>query len=128
MYGMKKIFLLLLLVVAAAGIATAAGKPKIVFATTSHDFGTIKSSAGKVTATYEFTNTGDGALSVVTVTNGGCGCTKPSFTKEPVAPGKKGVITITFDPRGRAGEFNRTVRVKTNAGKNRLTFSGVIVP
>jgi len=126
---MRKILLIMFFVISAVGIAMA-GKPEIKFASTSHDFGTIHEKNGRVTAVYEFTNTGDAPLSIVTVTNGGCGCTKPSFPLEPIAPGKSGVIKITFDPRGRAGEFNRTVKVKTNAGKsrNKLTFSGVIVP
>ncbi len=126
---MRKILLIMFFVISMAGVAMA-GKPGIKFASMSHDFGTIHEKNGQVTATYEFTNTGDAPLSIVTVTNGGCGCTKPSFPLEPIAPGKSGVIKITFDPRGRAGEFNRTVKVKTNAGKsrNKLTFSGVIVP
>lgn len=121
---------MLLLAVMATGMAMAAGKPQIKFVSTSHDFGTIHEKNGRVTAAYEFTNTGDAPLSIVTVTNGGCGCTKPSYPLEPIAPGKTGVIKITFDPRGRAGEFNRTVKVKTNAAKSRekLTFSGVVVP
>ncbi|MDE7146698.1 MAG: DUF1573 domain-containing protein, partial [Duncaniella sp.] len=61
---------------------------------------------------------------------GGCGGTEPSYPKEPIATCNTGVIKVTFDPRGRAGEFNRTVKVRTNAGKSRekLTFSGVVVP
>ena len=102
----------------------------IEFTKTKHEFGTIKSSGGKVTAEYDFTNTGDKPLVIITVTNGGCGGTTPSFPKEPIAPGKTGKITINFDPTGRRGEFNRTVQVKTNAQKKAvsLRFSGVIVP
>ena len=46
------------------------------------------------------------------------------------APGAKGEIKVTFQPKGRSGEFNRSVKVKTNAGAGRktLTFNGVIVP
>lgn len=110
--------------------ASAQGKPVITFNTTSHDFGTIKSSGGRVTCEYTFTNTGESPLLIVGVTNGGCGCTKPSYPKEPIAPGATGVITITFNPSGRRGEFNRTVTVTSNASKKKtkLKFSGVIVP
>lgn len=108
----------------------AQGKAEITFDSTSHDFGNIRSTNGQVTATYHFTNTGSAPLVIVTVTNGGCGCTTPSYPKEPVAPGKSGAITIKFDPTGRRGEFNREVKVKTNASKKRtsLKFSGVIIP
>ncbi|MCM1076069.1 MAG: DUF1573 domain-containing protein [Bacteroides sp.] len=126
---MKKILTILL--IALAGITAAAkGKAQITFDSTSHDFGTIKADGGKVTAVYGFTNTGDEPLTIVTVTNGGCGCTKPDFPKAPIAPGERGEIKITFQPKGRSGEFNRSVKVKTNAsaGRKTLTFNGVIIP
>lgn len=121
-------------VVAAAALVAAAAvaAPQIKFDKTRHDFGNIHAGRGPVKAVYEFTNTGDEPLVIVSVTNGGCGCTKPSFSLEPVRPGQKGQVTITFDPRGRSGEFNREVKVKTNAkGKGarpKLQFSGVVVP
>ena len=133
---MKKLFnvrtLLLLLAVCLISIpAIASGdKPEITFSETRHEFGTIKASAGTGSATYRFTNTGSAPLVIITVTNGGCGCTTPSYPKHPIAPGKSGEITIHFDPSGRRGEFNREVKVKTNASKKRigLRFSGAIIP
>lgn len=120
------LFTAITLVVAMA----ADNKAAITFSENSHDFGTIKASAGKVSATYTFTNTGNAPLMIVSVSNGGCGCTTPSYPKEPIAPGKSGTITIHFDPTGRQGEFNRKVKVTTNAGGKRQTlkFSGVIIP
>lgn len=126
---MKKILTIMLLALATLS-AAAKGKAQITFNTTAHDFGTIKENGGKISAVYTFTNTGDEPLTIITVTNGGCGCTKPDFPKAPIAPGKKGEIKITFQPKGRSGEFNRSVKVKTNAesGRKTLTFNGVIVP
>lgn len=105
-------------------------KAEITFQTTTHDFGTIKASDGPVSAEYKFTNNGTAPLVIVNVTNGGCGCTKPTYPKEPVMPGKSAVITIHFDPTGRRGEFNREVKVNTNAKKkeSKLKFNGIIVP
>ncbi|MCM1292228.1 MAG: DUF1573 domain-containing protein [Bacteroides sp.] len=102
----------------------------ITFEQTKHDFGTIHADKGLVKAVYRFTNTGTEPLVIVSVTNGGCGCTTPSYPKAPIAPGKSGEISITFNPQGRRGEFNREVKVKTNASKKRvaLKFSGVIIP
>lgn len=104
--------------------------PVISFQSMKHDFGNIKASGGKVTAVYRFTNTGNKPLVIISVTNGGCGCTTPSYPKEPIAPGKSGEIVIKFDPAGRRGELNREVKVKTNASKKRLglRFTGVIIP
>lgn len=128
---MKRLLLTLIAAITLATTALAANKgAAITFEQVKHDFGTIKASDGKVTATYRFTNTGDEPLVIVTVTNGGCGCTTPSYPKAPIAPGKTGEISIKFDPTGRRGEFNREVKVKTNASKKRtsLRFSGVIIP
>lgn len=127
---MKRLFLLLIISVVTIGVALAAGKGDITFISTSHDFGTIRADKGSVTAKYEFTNTGTEPITIVGVTNGGCGCTRPEFPRKPIAPGKKGVIKITFNPAGRSGEFNRSVKVKVSYMKSRipLTFSGVIIP
>ena len=132
---MKRIiFALIIAIVGSVSITAVAADekatPVITFSQTKVDFGNIHASAGKVTATYQFTNTGSEPLVIITVTNGGCGCTTPSYPKAPIAPGKTGEIKITFDPSGRRGEFNREVKVRTNASKKRipLRFSGVILP
>lgn len=120
-------------VVAAFTVVMAAGNgAPITFSHVSHDFGTIRASAGTVSAEYEFTNNSDEPVAILTVTNGGCGCTTPSFPKKPVMPGKSAKIKITFNPHGRSGEFNREVKVRyasaSKKGKLALTFSGVIIP
>lgn len=127
---MKRLISIFISVIAFTMMAAGAGKAAVTYESSSHDFGTISASKGPVSAEYKFTNTGDAPLIIVDVTNGGCGCTTPSYPKEPIAPGKSGVITIHFDPTGRRGEFNREVKVRTNAGKKResLKFNGVIVP
>ena len=46
-------------------------------------------------------------------------------------PGGKGVIKVTYLPKGRPGEFEKTVKVRTNSKKNKkvvLKISGVVVP
>lgn len=118
---------MILMAVAAVG---AWAKGGVEFASCEHDFGTIKASGGTVTATYEFTNTGDEPISIVTVTNGGCGCTKPSFPLEPIAPSKKGVIKINFNPATFKGEFRRSVKVQFSNSRKRmvLKFNGVVIP
>ncbi|MDE6390951.1 MAG: DUF1573 domain-containing protein [Duncaniella sp.] len=115
---------------AAATLLMAQAKGAITFDKTNADFGTVKANGGTVTMTFPFTNTGDEAVGIVTVTNGGCGCTKPQFPQKPVRPGEKGIITITFNPATFRGEVKRNVKVQTSAERKRtqLTFSGVVVP
>ena len=125
---MRHLVITLLMLLACASAALAEGR--IEFAKTAIDFGTVKAKGGNVTMTYEFTNTGDEPVGIVTVTNGGCGCTKPKFPLEPIKPGQKGAITITFNPSTFRGEVNRSVKVKLSSQKKRvkLSFSGVVVP
>lgn len=127
---MKRLLSSLTLIFLTLSLAFAAGKAEMTFTSTNFDLGTIKADGGQVVATYEFTNTGSAPLAIIHVTNGGCGCTRPSYPKEPIMPGKKGVIKITFNPAGRRGELNREVTVKSNATKSKikLTFTGIILP
>lgn len=128
---MKRIFLIAFTAIIASLSAVASNNgAAITFAETTYDLGTIKANKGNVTATYQFTNTGTEPLIIISVTNGGCGCTNPSYPKAPIAPGKSGEIKIKFDPSGRRGEFSRQVKVKTNAQNKRISlkFSGVIIP
>ena len=107
-----------------------ADKRTVVFDKTEHNFGNIKAKGGPVKAEFPFTNTGTEPVVIVSVTNGGCGCTTPGFPQEPIAPGKTGVITITFNPAGRKGEFNRRVKVRTTGNPKHITlkFNGVVIP
>ncbi len=127
---MRKYLLIMMAALAAltCGVIYAKGAAEIQFQTTSHDFGRISASGGKVSYKYTFTNTGNEALVIINVTNGGCGCTTPGFTREPIEPGKKGYVSVTFDPARFKGEFNRSITVSSNAkkSKTRLKFSGYI--
>ena len=130
---MKKI--LFLLVAAMACVCLTAAKPakegpQIEFEVKNHDFGTIGAEGGPVTHVFTFTNTGTKPLIVLSAT-ASCGCTKPEYTTDPVKPGKKGKIKVTYLPSGQPlGEFNKTVRVRTNASGRRTTLQicGAIVP
>ncbi|MCM1110547.1 MAG: DUF1573 domain-containing protein [Clostridium sp.] len=113
--------------------ATGAEKDSpLTFETTNHDFGTVHASKGEVSYEFKFTNTSSEPVAILMVTNGGCGCTTPSYPKKPIEPGKSASIKITFSPAGRQGEFNREVKVRYAAAKKKgklsLTFSGVVVP
>ncbi len=124
----KKLSLLFMALAIIAFAASAAGGAAITFASQDHDFGTVKARGGKVEFSYTFTNTGTEPLVIISVSNGGCGCTKPEFPKKPIAPGESAKITIHFNPLTFRGEIKRQVTVKTNAGREKLKFHGVILP
>ena len=44
-----------------------------------------------------------------------CGCTIPEYTKQPIAPGQKGTLKVTYNGKGKIpGHFKKTVTVRTN--------------
>lgn len=101
--------------------------PEILFQSEVIDFGTIVQNANG-TREFVFTNTGKEPL-IITSTRGSCGCTVPSPPKEPIAPGEKGVIKVTYDTN-RVGPFVKTVTVESNgkSSKKVLTIKGKVDP
>lgn len=124
---MKRIFTLLFSV--ACVLAVFAKGPELTFADKIHEFGTIKEADGPVTHEFTFQNTGDEPLVIYTCI-ASCGCTTPEYPKEPIKPGEKSVIKVTYDPANRPGEFVKTVKVKNN-GTTRtvpIKIAGTVVP
>jgi hypothetical protein len=126
---MKRFYSLffVLALVALANLSLVQAQPKIVFDETSHDFGSFKESAGLQTYTFNFTNKGNAPL-ILNAVNASCGCTTPEWTRQPVAPGAKGMIKVTYNPAGRPGSFNKSITVQSNADNNQvmLTISGSV--
>ena len=108
---MKRSISFLVLMLACAGMMA---QPKLNFANTRHDYGTIKEEAGKQEAVFNFTNTGDSVL-VLTRVQSSCGCTAADYTKSPVPPGGKGFVKAVFDPKGYSSRFAKSVTVYSNA-------------
>ena len=80
------------------------------------DFGTIWDYES-VTTTFPFTNTGSKTL-VLSRLKAGCGCTTPVADKTILKPGERGTITVTFDPRGKAGKQDKKVTIFSNSVKD----------
>lgn len=105
------------------------GEPLIKFGEAVHDFGMIPEKGGPVSHDFEFTNVGNGNLVIIGAT-AECGCTRPETPKNPIAPGKKGKIKVTYNPLGRPGSFEKVVTVKTNGKpkKVRIKIRGTVKP
>ncbi|MBI2281186.1 MAG: DUF1573 domain-containing protein [Bacteroidetes bacterium] len=87
-------------------------KTSIKFADMSHNFGEINQES-KNTHVFKFTNTGNQPLIIENAT-GSCGCTVPTFPKEPIAPGKTGEIEVVYSPGQQQGEQMKTVSITAN--------------
>lgn len=132
---MKKI-IALLMIAALIGVGAADAKKKktegnalISFTTETHDFGILDASKGAVHTEFEFTNQGNGPLVLTSVT-ADCGCTRPEYPKNPIAPGKKGKIKVNFIPQRGMGSFTKNIKVKSNGSKKMkvLKITGIVNP
>jgi hypothetical protein len=96
---------------------TAEAFAQFKFEEETHNFGDLIEGNN---ATYEFvfTNTGNQPL-VITNCKASCGCTTPSWPKEPIMPGKHGKITVQFDTKGKSGSFLKSIWVSSNAKTTR---------
>ncbi|MCL7764671.1 DUF1573 domain-containing protein [Polaribacter sp. Z014] len=62
---------------------------------------------------FVFTNIGDAPLIIKDIQSS-CGCTVPKTSGEPVMPGEKGEIKVSYDTN-RVGGFSKTISVFSNA-------------
>jgi len=93
--------------------------PKIKFEAKVINYGNIDYK-GDSNREFVFTNTGKEPL-ILTSVRASCGCTTPSWTRDPIAPGEKGIIKVKYDT-GRVGNFNKTVTVQSNASNGTITL------
>ena len=99
----------------------------ITFQSLVHDYGTIvKGSNGN--CEFTFTNTGTEPLVVNNVTTS-CGCTVPSWSKEPILPGNTGVIKVNYTKTDIVGTISKQITVMSNAknGTIVLSIKGLVV-
>jgi len=104
-------------------------KPKITFKETEFDFGKFPEERGKVSHTFEFTNTGGEPL-IINNVRSSCGCTVTDWSKKPIQPGEKGYIKATYNASHRPGKFTKTITVSSNAVNSVevLRVRGEVIP
>jgi hypothetical protein len=78
---------------------------------------------------FIFTNTGKSPL-IISGYTVACSCTKVILPKDPIAPGQKGTIKLTFDTEGRSFYQDRTILLQTNTKKKseKLRFKVYVEP
>lgn len=101
---------------------------EIKFDTLRIDLGTFSEKQSEQHCTFNFTNVGEAPL-IINQAFASCGCTVPTYTKDPVKPGDKGQINVTYNGRGKfPGHFTKTITVRSNARNEivRLTIEGTM--
>jgi len=86
--------------------------PKIAFAETEYDFGTIDS-RGNAVHYFVFTNTGRVPLVILNVRTS-CGCMVPAWPKAPVAANTRDSLRVEYNTKVK-GTFNKIITVQSNA-------------
>ena len=113
---------------AAQPAAPAGPTTTMTFEETEFDFGTVNEGE-KVSHTYTFTNEGDEPL-ILSNAKGSCGCTVPSWPREPIAPGATGEITVEFNSKNKKGKRNQkvTITANTNPPQSFIYLKGDVTP
>jgi len=88
---------------------------EINFEETNFDFGEIQEGT-VATHEFTFTNSGDQPL-VLSSVKASCGCTTPSWTREPIMPGKTGQVSASYNSKNRPGGFHKSITITSNANK-----------
>ncbi|MTB51769.1 DUF1573 domain-containing protein [Lewinella sp. W8] len=99
--------------------------PQMSFEAMEIDYGKIEQDSDPYRV-FKFTNTGTEPL-LITNARGSCGCTVPSYSKAPVAPGATSEIKVRYDTH-RLGQFRKRVTLTTNVGDEPiiLTIKGLV--
>lgn len=107
----------------------ASAKGQLVFDPASWDFGAIHETDGRVSYTFTSENRGEKPLVILDVVTT-CGCTVPQFSRQPIKPGGKTQITVTFDPTNRPGSFSKELGVYSSERRKvaTLTIQGSVTP
>jgi len=103
--------------------------PKMKFEEDAFDFGEI-SQGEKVEHSFKFENMGDADL-IISSAVGSCGCTVPSYPKEPVKPGEKAELLVVFNSNGKKGAQHKRITIVANTNPNKTVvaiMANVLVP
>lgn len=93
---------------------------KMAFVETVHDFGKVIRGE-KVSYKFVFENVGKSDLLISKVSTS-CGCTVGHYPKDPVKPGEKGTISVTFDSTHKRGMQNKSITILANTQPNRTVL------
>lgn len=92
-----------------------------------YDFGLMKEIAGPKTGSARFVNIGPGEVSVIEA-KPTCGCTSTAIPEDPVAVGDTATVSFTYDPTGRPGRFEKSIRVLFSDGRrHRIGIRGNVL-
>lgn len=121
MVQLRTLCTVLLLTLAVTAFASGGGDG-LVFADSICDLGRITVDSGYHKCVFNFTNASEKPVTIVGAVSS-CGCTVPTYPRDPIMPGDSGKVEVTYDSTGRpAGEFERTIKLITTGDKREITL------
>lgn len=117
-------FLLLIMLTACTAYAQEAG---LRFKKKKQNAGMVREGE-KVVFEYSFENTGSKPVTI-SEAKAECSCTTVEFPVQPVKPGEKGIIKVTFDTKNKMDRQDRIVQLVTDAQQQpyELRFKCVVL-
>jgi hypothetical protein len=102
--------------------------PSFKFEEEEFNFGKLEQGKS-VSHEFKFKNVGKEPM-VISDATATCGCTKPSFAKDPIKPGGNGVISVTFNSTGKMGAQDKAITITSNAkdGQKVIHLKGEVEP
>lgn len=101
------------------------GKEEMLFDKTSHDFGDLAYGSDG-TVVFKFRNNSKQPMALTNVKSS-CGCTVPTWSREPIKPGESSDIIVKYNTNI-PGTFNKTIQVFSSANNSpvRLSIMGSV--
>ncbi len=93
---------------------------RMEFREAEYAFGTVRAGT-PVSHQFTFTNTGQVPL-LITDARSTCGCTVPSYPREPIAPGEEGTIRVRFDTTNKRGRQRKPITLTANTYPSMTTI------
>lgn len=118
---MKQLFLVsILLMTLVFSNAQNNTESKIVFDNPIFNFGVIYKGS-KAECLFSFTNKSQSAIAIINI-KASCGCTAPSWSKEPVKPNGSGEIKVKYNTNN-IGPFVKTLSIFSTISKEPITLT-----
>lgn len=87
--------------------------PVLTLEKNTHDFGDIYQ-GDVVEHTFKFTNTGNQPLLITNIQTS-CGCTTPTWPRDPIMPGGKGELKVGFNSAGKMNKQTKVLPIISNS-------------
>lgn len=110
------------------GLMAAGADAQVVWLETEYNFGTWPETEGPRTGRVRLVNRGS-EPTIINYVKPTCGCTVAEYNDEEIAPGDTAVIKFSYNPTGRPGRFNKSIKVSTgiNNKLDVITIRGTVI-